>query len=148
MLSVVCGLLFSAMVCEAALVRAQPSPELAQGLIWLGSEQSGSINAFSYYTNSAFIQYFSNASVLIDDRFFDQARYNDSERIFGSLSLKETKALLEKYDITHIIITKDMTEGLVWDGPGEGLMRVLGDNETFMPVYSSGDVYIWKTRDT
>ena len=64
--------------------------------------------------------------------------------MFQSRNLKDTEALLNKYNIRYIFITQDMKEGLVWTDNNQGLLFLLKNGETFKKPYSSDKIEIWQ----
>ena len=70
-------------------------------------------------------------------------RYEDSNNLFYNRSLKETKKLLNKYNISYIWIDNEMKEGLVWTKEKQGLLFSLRNKEIFKNIYSKEGVEIW-----
>jgi uncharacterized membrane protein len=70
----------------------------------------------------------------------------DTASIFTSTELEKTTKLLNKYNITHILITKEMKQGLLWETEEQGLDFVLKNSETFKTAKKAKNIEIWRQR--
>ena len=75
---------------------------------------------------------------------YAEERFNDSLEIFYSRNLKDTKILLEKYNINYIWIDNKMKNGLVWEKEQQGLLFLFRNNETFNNIYNNQGIEIWE----
>lgn len=68
---------------------------------------------------------------------------NELALLFNTTEPAYALDLLHSYNITHVLITSEMTLGLVWERPGLGLHFLLQNNENFkrIPSGSSFEVY-------
>ena len=143
-----CGLLFSTFSYFGTAVSQQPTKELFNSLLWLklNSEAKGVV--FSHYKNGFFIQKFANRTVLLESNLatieLAEEKLADSDRIFYSRNLINTKNLLKKYKIRYIFITPEMKKGIVWSEEEEGLLFLFRNTETFKNVYSVAEYEIWE----
>ena len=142
LLLVSCGLLFSTVSYLNLVVNYGPTKELVESLQWLRNEPASAV--FTHPSRGFWVQAFANKPVLSDGVHDSLQVKNDTSTLLYSRNLVLTKNLLHKYNISHIIVDSEMSNGIVWDVPDEGLMFLLGNNETFKRVYSKSGVLVWQ----
>ncbi len=145
------GLFFSAISFVGRASASEPYPQLMNSLSWLDKNSRYQGIVFSHYKNGFWIEYFNKKSVTDENFIYAPELYerlNDSNEIFYSRNLERTEELLDKYNISYILITPDMKQGLVWKKEEEGLLFLLRNHEIFSMVHaansSRGIVEIWK----
>ena len=94
------------------------------------------------------IQDIAKKTVIMDEEFRYipevYTRYQDSNVLFYNRSLKETKRLLNKYNVSYIWIDSEMKQGLVWTKEKQGLLFLLRNKETFKNIYNKKGVQIFR----
>jgi len=142
-----CGLLFSTISHAVVLSEQPPSMETKEALIWLKNSSIEDGKVFSHYSKGFFIEYWSGKKALTDSAYLyaenAEEIFRDSADILTSDNLVNTKKMLQKNRVGHIMITEDMREGLVWEKPEKGLDYLLANNETFKKLYSNNFTQLW-----
>jgi len=143
-----CGILFSAVSYTVRISEDQPNSELMDALDWIKHNSDEGDVVFSHYTKGFWIQFMTERPVLIDSISKESSLFaeiiEDSEIIFESWDIKETRDLLQKYNTSYILITNDMADGLVWEKQEQGLAYLLRNSETFNKEYSNTHVGVWR----
>jgi hypothetical protein len=144
----ICGILFSTVAYSKRLVFSKPDYSITQSLEWFSENSNNKGYVFSHYKNGFWIEETGKRRVLLDELSAktkeNQLLYNRTLEIYYSRNLKNTKKLLDTYNISYIFIDKDMKEGLVWEEAEEGLLFLLGNNETFQKRYKLAGVEVWE----
>lgn len=143
-LILILGLVASCIIYTIQLTKAMPNEDIIDSLRYLKNLRKS--NVLSHYKNGYWIEYYGKNPIM-DGNFYSitelNERFNDSNYIFLSYNLEETKKLLDNYNINYIFITPEMKNGLVWNKE-EGLLFLLRNKETFKNVYKWNDVEIWE----
>ena len=143
---IIIGLVFSIVTFTIRAADLGPNPEIIKALHFLQDKTSGKV--LSYYNYGLWIEYFAEKPAVLDTYTFyaqnNSQVYNLSNEAFNSYSLQITKPTLNELNVSYILITSEMRNGLVWNEPDQGLLFLLQDNETFKSIYSTKDVEIWK----
>ncbi len=143
-----CGILFSAVSYNIRLSEQLPGSEIFEALEWLSRNSNEGDVVFSHYSNGFFIQYYSGRPSFSDsmDSFSNEfsMKMADSGKIFNSLDTTSAKGLLEKHNISFVLITESMYQGDPWKKQGEGLSYLLGSREYFIEEYSNKGASIWR----
>jgi hypothetical protein len=126
------------------LVGAGPHTELYQSLEWLEDQQADVV--LTHSTGGYWVQAIAGKKVLLDDMRLPPQVVNNSETLFQSRNLEQTRELLTEYNISHIVIDKDMRNGLVWSEPEQGILFLFRNNETFKRIHHNIDVEIWQVQ--
>ena len=71
----------------------------------------------------------------------------DSNELFYQNDIRETKRILDKYNVSYIFISEELFDGRVWDEENKGLHFLLQNRETFKNIYSSEEVGIWEYKN-
>ena len=147
-LLIVCGLAFSTISYLNRVSNMQPDNEVIKSLEWLKHYSNQDEVVFSHYSKGFWISAVAERPVVTDKMFeyYPNAedRFNDSLEIFYSRNLKNTKSLLEKYNINYIWIDNEMKQGLVWEKEQQGLLFLFRNNETFKNIYNNQGIEIWE----
>ncbi|MFH1850377.1 MAG: hypothetical protein ABH879_09450 [archaeon] len=148
--ALVTGIFYSSLIYADRQVSAEPHPGAADALSWLRGNSAESDVVLSHYSNGYLIEYFAERRPVMDSLFSAEpdvfVRYNDSQEIFYSRNLENTRADLDRYGITHIFIDQAMLDGQVWTDSEEGLLFLFRNNDTFQVAYNSSEAQIWKIR--
>lgn len=106
----------------------------------------GETNVLTDYQFGGVLAYH-GAQPLLTPNFRTQdtaERYTDLTTVFFSRNIQRTTELLEKYEITHILITPSMKTTL-WENKNQGLLFLLATQENmFREVYTSEGFTIWE----
>ncbi len=147
-LAIFCGLLFSSISYLSRLATTNPSKNVVDSLVWLNVNSKRNEIVLSHFSKGYWIEFLADRKVILDNDFSyipdALERFENANKIFYGRNLRETKRLLELYNVTYIWIDKDMKEGLVWNKPDEGLLYMLRNNQTFRNIYQERDISIWK----
>jgi len=148
---VILGLIFSTTSYTSRLVNSLPDKNIKEGLQFLGVYSDPEEIVLSHYSRGFWIEYYSNRASPID-LFFTYApspneRYTDINAVFYGVNLEDTKALLNKYNITYIYVDNEMKKGLVWDKEKQGLLFLFRNNETFKNIYDKDGIEIWQYKN-
>jgi len=146
-LALFCGIIFSTLSYLDVPITEEPTLESKNSLLWLKDNALVRKTVFSHYSNGFCIQYFANSSVLLDTNLgsipdFTQ-RVDDSIDLFYSRNLGNTTSILDKYEVSHIFITPEMKNGLVWHEEEEGLLFLFRNKEHFENIYNKDGYEIW-----
>jgi len=140
-----CSLLFSSLSYAIELGRTGPDKETKEMLKWLGTISNKEDVILSHYSNGFWIEYYAKRKSLLNSNLNKKGIkniYDDYQELLYSYNLDRIKELLDKYEIRYIIITKEMKEGLVWDGNEEGLNFMIRNTEIFKNIYKSNSTII------
>lgn len=142
-----CGVLFSSVSYSARIGNSPPDQGTVSALEWLRENSAEGDVVFSHYSNGFWIERYSGRAALTDGLFEYSPRLaeylNDSETIFNTLDIRETRSLLSRHNVKFILMTGGMDQGIVWDKPGQGLSFLLKNSETFKKEYinPSAEIY-------
>ena len=148
-LMIICGILFSMISYSARLVQSEPNDEIVESLLWLKNNSREERVVLSDYRAGYWIEEIAGRKVVLDSSFDTIPSFNekflDIYSLLHAVELKEADSIMyEKYGIDYVWITESMKQGVVWEKPGEGLLFLLRNNETFKNIYKSENVEIWK----
>ena len=150
MLILAIGIIFSSISYVTKFKYIAPDEDIYNGLVYLKGNSEDNAVVFSHYKNGILINSISERKNFIDKNFLYikdiKRRLRDNDEILYSRNLRKTEALLNKYNISYIFITKDMKQGLVWNNDNEGLLFVMkfSTTENFIKIYENNGVEIWK----
>jgi hypothetical protein len=151
LLVLVCGLLFSTFSFITRLSSIEPDSEFIASLDWLGSNTFKDGFVLSHYDNGYLISTIARNPVLVDSLSaygYDQKfLYKVQDTLFYSRKIKDTKQLLDAYKIKYVFITPEMTSGLVWTRPDEGMLFLLKHSSVFNRVYNSSGIDIYEVTN-
>jgi len=145
---IITGFFFSFLSFAVRIIEENPNQALVDALSDLRQRDPGKVLSHPRY--GSWIQFYAKQSVLLEETpgFIDDRTFiiNQSFEAFHSFNLKKTKSILQRFDITYILITNDMKQNLVWTKPDDGLLFLLNDNETFKRIYENSEVSLWQVR--
>ena len=138
------SLLFTVVMTITNLVHAEPSSEKMGALLFLRTVPQGDV-VLSSAENGILIERIAGAPALLDQAGgSDEADAQVAEKIFLSQRFSVTRDLLVQYNITHILIDGAMRDGGVWTNQEQGLLFLLQHHPAFVPVYTQGDVEVYR----
>ena len=145
---IICGLLFSTLSYINRTANELPNNEIIQSLKWLKENSAKEDIVLSHYSKGLWIEAISQRPVVLDSQtnYIEDLdiRFNDSNTVFYSRNLKNTKTLLDKYNVKYIWIDQLMKQGQVWVKEKQGLLFLFENKETFKKVYSNNNTEIWE----
>jgi hypothetical protein len=142
------GLLFSTISYVKRDILDEPSKELVKSLEWLKLHSNDEDIILSHYSYGLWIEYWAERPVLTDSLFNykdTKRKIDDSNQIFYSRNLENTKKLLDKYNIKYVLVTDTMKKGLVWESE-QGLLYLFRNNQTFEKIYNQNNIEIWRYK--
>jgi hypothetical protein len=150
---IICSIMFSGISFTLTIMENTKNEEFYQGLSWLKEKNNINENDYddllilSHYKYGNKIKFFSNQKVLLDSNLekinLGKEKYNDVNSIFESRNLNKTLHLMNKYEITYILITTEMKQGLVWNKDNEGLIFLMNNNDQFFLKFKNDYLEIW-----
>ena len=143
---IICGLLFSTISYIDRDSKELPNKDIIVALEWLRDSSSEKDVILSSQRNGNWIQAVSNRITVLSSNDQNQDFLNQVNELFESRNLEKTKALLEKYNVSYIFITKDMKEGGTWTKENQGLLFLFRNREAFRQIYSNTWAEIWKVN--
>ncbi|MBN2112186.1 hypothetical protein JW707_03750 [Candidatus Woesearchaeota archaeon] len=143
-----CSLLFSAVSYTVRISDQQPSAELMDALDWIKDNSDKVDIVFSHYANGFWIEFEAERPAVLDSladtSLEHKTRLEDSSKIFSSWDIEQTRSMLTKYNVSFVLITSDMSDGLVWDQPDQGLAYLVRNSETFKKEYNNDHAGVWR----
>lgn len=143
---IVYGLLFSSFSFQTRLLNSSPTSEEISALTYLKDQPNGVV--LSHFSNGYQIEYFSKKQVILDQRIYTLSdgveKLNESNTLFYSRNLENTKSLLQKNNVSYIFINEEMKDGEIWDRRNQGLLFILDKSNDFQKIYDKNNVEIWK----
>lgn len=137
-----CGILFSGISHAVTLADTQPTPALFDAL----NIPPGTVLAPEQY--GFWIQAAGHRTLL--DPLWQHTphaneQYQDAYALFMTTEPQTAQHLIDKYDITYILITPEMENGLVWEREEQGLSFLVENSETFKRLETGTSIRVWKT---
>jgi hypothetical protein len=142
LLVIFCGLLFSAVAQAKAIATMVPSSELITELRQLAILQG---IVLSHPKNGFWISY-AGFPIVIDQKNQDAERLQDVFSLFATTDLHHAKELLQKYNVSYVLVTPEMTSGAVWRNEEQGLAFLLTNNETFKRLETGSAFGLWEVQ--
>ena len=138
------GVLFSTLAYGTTLVYDPPSPELMTSVQWLHNHPFYNHDVvLSLPRNGFFNDYGSTAFVT---PFSSVENVNITHTIFNSRDLKKTAGLLQSNNISIILIDDAMKRSL-WNTDDDGLLFLFRTSGSFVKVYDTTGIEMWKFKD-
>lgn len=136
-----CGLLFSAISHSVQISDTHPTYNIMKALEFTPSTI---LTAEKY----GFWVEFSRHKAVIDpyEKTITETQKWHADTIFKQIELEKAQQLLKQYNITHILITQEMQQGLIWEREEQGLDFVVKNSETFKKIETGTNVDLWRVR--
>ena len=138
-----CGLLFSS-ISHAVILADMPPTQAFFKAIEFKPATIFTHEKYGFWIESA------GHTAVIDPLWEElpepEDRIWDTAALFSSTDLEKTKTLLEKYNITHILITPEMQHGLEWEREQEGLDFLVENSETFKKLETGSNIGVWRIK--
>ncbi|MBI4146099.1 hypothetical protein HY489_02060 [Candidatus Woesearchaeota archaeon] len=134
-----CGLLFSGVAHGFEIARSAPSQNFFDVLpvvpgVVLTHEKYG------------FWLEYAGHRVLGDLLSYDRETERDMDSLFFSTDVEWTLVLLDKYDVSYVLITPEMKQGLVWDRDEQGLAFLVANSEMFKRTDGGSSIGVWERQ--
>lgn len=125
-----------------------PSQDLVQVMECLKNNSDKTDFVFSDARNGFWIEHLAQRPVITDTLLkttLTKEKFNDINLIIQSYDLNKVLALLENYNVKHLLITPSMDENLHEDE--KRLIHLLKNNETFKKICDTGTVRLYTIKD-
>jgi len=147
LLVLVCGLLFSTLAHAMALAHGPPSQEFKSAALAAQKTLPENATALTLPEDGFAFAYWSGRGVYLDGWAAQTPNANErwdvAQAVWHAQDIERARPLLLKNGIGALVITQDMRDGKVWDLPGQDLLFLLRNNETFKNAHRSSSVDIW-----
>ncbi|MBD3319297.1 hypothetical protein GF342_05305 [Candidatus Woesearchaeota archaeon] len=144
------ALLSTASTAFSLAVQHSPDPSLKQSLDWLRGQGDSEDVVFTHPAYGHYITAIADKRVLLDNA---PQRIREAESIWlTTLELlhttdrEELKTLIEREQITYILLTDELSNGLVWEKPRRGLAYATEDFEMFKKIYERSGIRLYKVQ--
>lgn len=134
-----CGLLFSGVSHAVALGSGPPDTNFFNEL----AREKGVVLTHPRY---GFWAEFAGHRVLLDELGAPQRVRDDVDALWRASDAGSALFLIERYGIRYIVITPEMTQGLVWEREEQGLDFLVRTSEMFKRVDSGGNVRVYEVQ--
>jgi hypothetical protein len=138
-----CGLLFSSISHAISLADTPPTPAFFKALEFPPGMVVTHEN-YGFWVESA------GHTALMDPLWKELAEPEDQSwdvaALFKTTDLTQATPLLNKYNVTNILITPEMEHGLLWERDEQGLDFLVKNSETFKKLKNSSNINVWKVR--
>ncbi len=142
------GLFFSTTSFIARFSDTLPNRDLVQAMECLKNNSDNTNFVFSDARNGFWIEYLAQRPVITDTllkTILTEERLNNINFIAKSYDLNKVLALLENYNIKHLLITPAMYKGLHKDE--KGLLYLLKNNETFKKICATNTLELYTIKN-
>ncbi len=137
--------LFVLLFSVSDLVSSPPSPEQIVAFKFLQTSPRSSV-VLSSPENSVFIERIGRRSAFVDftDLGSDSEKLVVLNELWYGFDYSRLSSLLHRFNISLILVDKNMVNGGVWDFDEEGLLFFLKNDDRFVPVFSSDYCTIYR----
>ncbi len=135
-----CSLLFSSITHSINLARIEPKQEIFDALAKIEKEKVLTHTNYGFWVEAT-----GNKPVATPFMKDEEVEW-DIASMFESTELEKTMNLLEKYNVTHVLITSEMEQGLVWKREGEGLAFLAENSERFKRIETGSEIKLWSLK--
>ncbi|MBI2147244.1 hypothetical protein HYU19_02075 [Candidatus Woesearchaeota archaeon] len=148
LLLIVCGLIFSSISFLSRVVNDPPRESMESMAQIIRETSDPDAVILSHPSNGYFIEAIGKRTAVLDSLSLssrqERQKRMDMNVLLNTTDLEKAKQLLRKYHITHVLVTKEMREGGMWNSPLEGLLLLLRNSETFKNIASNEEAELWK----
>jgi len=141
LLLIVCGLLFSSLSHVFVVADMMPANSFFDALGF------GKGVVLSHESYGFWIE-FAGHPVVLDPLWKllpdGQSLINNIDLAFGSSDLRIVKRILKEYNVSFVLVTPQMMQGLVWEKQGQGMAFLLENAKIFNKVFSKDGVVVWE----
>lgn len=145
-LIIICIILFSTIVFTTSQIGFASDQKL-EGINFLSSVRANKV-IFSHEENGFMIQEVQKRKTFLDSKsiFYDdyESRTRTSNILYYSRDLVQIEEELQKNNIDHIFVSKDMFNGLVWNSPDDGALFIYKNSKKFIKVFENEEVTIYR----
>jgi len=134
-----CGLLFSSIAHSVSLAAMPPEPALFDAL----DVPPGVV--FSHDSYGFWIESLGHRALATPFASGSSEQAGDMQALFHTTDIELARNLIDKHHITHILITPEMTSGLVWEREGRGLHFLVMNSKTFKRIETGSSYQLWET---
>ena len=137
LLVIFCGLLFSGISQGVSLAKLAPSANFFDSLA-IGPGVMVTHEKYGFWVESA------GHRVVIDPLLDNPAQEEDVLRLLNTTDLDLARALFEKYNVSYVLITPEMENGLFWEREGQGLSFLTSNTDVFKQLSDVKGVRVWE----
>lgn len=142
-LTIICGMLFSAIVHAHLLAELPPDDDLFNSV-------SIPPSMILTHENYGFWLQYAGHSVIADILTYKQpdgrSRLHNLEAVFNTNVLRDVVDYTDHYGVSHIMVSEEMTNGLVWPKKQVGLHNLVNNRETFKMLNDDSNYTLWVLR--
>jgi len=149
---ILCGILFSVVSYTKTISNIGPDYNLIKALKWLSTYSKNDEVVLSHPNYGFWIEMFAHKRPVVEQSILSSSNYKsvleDFDKVFYSRNLKKTKPILKNNNVSFVLVTPEMKQGVVWKRANDGLLFLFRNNETFKRIYSYQNVEIWQVLYT
>jgi len=137
-----CGLLFSSISHGVSLADMAPNSAFFEALKF----PRGIVLTHESY---GFWVEYAGHKAIIDPLWRERGEddlFWDVSAMFSSTNLDDTRQLLDKHRVTHVLLSKEMSQGLVWEKEEQGLAFLVTNVETFKKIHDGNEFKVWVVK--
>ena len=143
------GILFSGVSFLVGNFQSDPDEGLYDSLVFLGNRASPRDVILSHEKYGFYINSISKRKDFIDINYAHAPRLDLRlfylDKVFYSRDLTNILKIFNEFQVSHILITPEMKNGLVWNTDNEGLLFLLKNNpDYFNKMYDKNGFEIWR----
>ena len=129
--------------------KIDPSNELYESLVYLNERTSPRDVILSHEKYGIYINSIAKRKNFVDINYAYAPRLDLRlfylNKLFYSRDLTKVLSIFNEFKISHILITPEMKNGLVWNKNNEGLLYLLNTNPNhFNLIYNENSFEIWR----
>ncbi len=139
-----CGLLFSGIAHAVTIASAQPDSTFFDSI---SNIKAGTI--LSHQDYGFWIEYAGHKAVTDTLwKYLPEAeeQHGDAAILLASTDVTEINQLLDKYNITYILVTSEMKHGLTWEREEQGLEFIVENSESFKRIETQSSIGLWQRK--
>lgn len=148
-LLLILGIIFSGVSFLSENFKLDPDEETYEVLVFLEKRTSPRNVILSHEKYGSYINSISKRKSFIDYNYAYAPRLELRlfylNKIFYSRDLTRLLNIVNEFKVSHILITPEMKNGLVWSGDKEGLLHLLNINPTYFNLmYDKNGFEVWR----
>ncbi len=149
MIILILGVIFSGALFLANNSERDPNSGLYNAIIFIEGNSNPRDVIFSHEKYGMYINSIASRKNFVDvNKAYApraQLRFHYLNKIFYDKDLSNTLKIFDEFKISHILITPEMKNGLVWTNRNQGLLYILDRNpKYFRLVYDENGFEVWR----
>ncbi|MFT4303275.1 MAG: hypothetical protein ACMXYG_01810 [Candidatus Woesearchaeota archaeon] len=122
--------------------------DIIEGLEWIKDNTKPETLILTHPNYGYQIKFHSERRIFLDNDLHlienGMEKIRELDEFFKTRNKNNAIDFVNKYNITTILITNEMLQGIVWSRDNEGLMFVMNNNPEFSKIYENENLQIWK----